>query len=256
MKAVNTFDHDAAPVTVEASPGRISVHAAGLLLRHGEALAIDFTERVMGHTAVESVLVDRLLGIFTITYDRFQRTPRQALIEISDCLRSSSTYDGHNPTGPLPRGAIRTSPFQLDSSETASRSDRRFEPDRSIAPPAFRPVPARMKASGMTRLFYLTAAGGCLSGAIVASSCREYRHCPSAWQRVSSWFVRVPGSTNGCVNREPLEASFAISRITAASAPVPSRKRSSWLWRLEPPQSLSAVGRHSHWPPSQLHSSM
>jgi uncharacterized membrane protein YbaN (DUF454 family) len=167
MKAVNTFDHDAPRVMVEASPGRIFVRAAGLLLRHGEALAINFTERVMRHPAVESVLIDRLLGTFTITYDQFQRTPREALIEISDCLQSSSTYNGHRTTGPFPRSAIMTSPFQANSSGTASRKDRRCESDGSIAPPAFRPILARMKASGLTRLFYLTAAGGCLSGAIV-----------------------------------------------------------------------------------------
>jgi uncharacterized membrane protein YbaN (DUF454 family) len=60
--------------------------------------------------------------------------------------------------------AIRTSPFQANP---ASRKDRRCESDGSIAPPALHPISARMKASGLTRLFYLTAAGGCLSVAIV-----------------------------------------------------------------------------------------
>jgi len=130
-------------------------------------MAIKFTERVMRHPAVESVQIDRLLGTFTITYDEFQRTPREALIEISDCLQSASTYNGHHGTGPFARGVIRTAHFQTNSSETAFRMGRRWESDGSVAPPASRPIPARMKASGLTRLFYLTAAGGCLSVAIV-----------------------------------------------------------------------------------------
>jgi uncharacterized membrane protein YbaN (DUF454 family) len=167
MKAINTFDRDAPRIEVEASPGRIFVNAAGLLLRHGEALAINFTARVMRHPAVDSVVVDRLRGTFTITYDQFQRTPREALIEISDCLQYPSTHNGQHTAGTFPRGAIRTSPFQANCIQTVSRMDRRWESDGSIAPPVFRRIPARMKTSGVTRLFYLTAAGGCLSVAIV-----------------------------------------------------------------------------------------